>query len=34
MTHTTARQWRAVRAGGPETWELAEVEVPAPAPER
>ncbi len=32
MTHTTARQWRAVRAGGPETWELAEVEVPAPAP--
>lgn len=26
----TARQWRATRWGGPETWEFAEVEVPEP----
>ncbi|MDR6614081.1 NADP-dependent oxidoreductase [Leifsonia sp. 1010] len=26
----TARQWRATRWGGPETWEFAEVEVPDP----
>lgn len=30
MAQRTARQWRAVRAGAPETWELAEVEVAAP----
>lgn len=30
MTRVTARQWRAVRPGAPDTWELSEVEVPAP----
>jgi NADPH:quinone reductase-like Zn-dependent oxidoreductase len=29
-SQTTARQWRATRWGGPETWEFAEVEVPEP----